>query len=364
MTTAQPINHSSNHSGKTPSIKIAIIGAGIAGLTIAKRLQTAMDNSTIGKMEITMFEKARGVSGRTSTRRAEPFHFDHGAPFFTIKSERFQSFIQPMLAENIVTDWQANVVEMTGTTITESHQWQENTHFIAQPKMNEMAKFLAKGLNVKLGTRVGKIEKVENNQWLLTSDTGAKVGRDINETPTLGERGDLGVFDWVICTAPAEQSAKLVPTDLPFYPRIANSQTEGCYTLMLGFATPQNFGLEVEPNRQLDVALIKDSDLSCIVVNSQKPHRPKHFAVTVLSSNQWAQQHIDDDQAWIQAHLLATASKTLRHDLSNASHIALHRWRYANTSLELEQHNQGKTPFLLDTPAQFAVAGDWLIVIT
>ncbi len=44
---------------------IAIIGAGLSGLTAANILK---DYSNI-----TLFEKSRGVSGRMSTRRAEPF---------------------------------------------------------------------------------------------------------------------------------------------------------------------------------------------------------------------------------------------------------------------------------------------------
>lgn len=51
--------------------KIAIIGAGLSGLSIAHLLKDYA--------QITVFEKARGVSGRLSTRRAEPYVFDHGA---------------------------------------------------------------------------------------------------------------------------------------------------------------------------------------------------------------------------------------------------------------------------------------------
>lgn len=51
--------------------KIAVIGAGLSGLSFAHLLQDYA--------EIILFEKARGVGGRMSTRRAEPYCFDHGA---------------------------------------------------------------------------------------------------------------------------------------------------------------------------------------------------------------------------------------------------------------------------------------------
>jgi renalase len=55
---------------------IAIIGAGIAGLACAQRLQD-------GGCSVTLFDKGRGAGGRMATRRVTtPFGeiaFDHGA---------------------------------------------------------------------------------------------------------------------------------------------------------------------------------------------------------------------------------------------------------------------------------------------
>ncbi len=64
--------------------KIAIIGAGLTGLTLANRLNQ--------HAEVTVFEKARGVGGRMTTRHADPFSFDHGAQFFTVRNKRFGQF--------------------------------------------------------------------------------------------------------------------------------------------------------------------------------------------------------------------------------------------------------------------------------
>jgi predicted NAD/FAD-dependent oxidoreductase len=51
--------------------KIAIIGAGLCGLSVAHFLKDGA--------KITLFEKELGVSGRMSTRRTWIYFFDHGA---------------------------------------------------------------------------------------------------------------------------------------------------------------------------------------------------------------------------------------------------------------------------------------------
>ena len=65
-------------------VKIAIIGSGLAGISTALLLKDQAD--------ITLFEKARGVSGRMSTRIADPYLFDHGAQYFTVRTDAFRSF--------------------------------------------------------------------------------------------------------------------------------------------------------------------------------------------------------------------------------------------------------------------------------
>ncbi|MBB3545378.1 putative NAD/FAD-dependent oxidoreductase [Rhizobium sp. BK176] len=52
-------------------LRVGVIGAGIAGLTIVRSLQKIAD--------VIVFEKSRGVGGRMATRRIDDVSFDHGA---------------------------------------------------------------------------------------------------------------------------------------------------------------------------------------------------------------------------------------------------------------------------------------------
>ena len=56
--------------------KIAVIGAGITGLTLAQLLQ--------GKFDVLLYEKSWRPGGRMSTRHSDEFQFDHGTQYFSI----------------------------------------------------------------------------------------------------------------------------------------------------------------------------------------------------------------------------------------------------------------------------------------
>jgi hypothetical protein len=70
-------------AGYTKSImqniqRVAIIGAGIAGISCARALKAS------GKL-VTLFDKSTGPGGRASHRLFEQWGADHGAQYFTAR---------------------------------------------------------------------------------------------------------------------------------------------------------------------------------------------------------------------------------------------------------------------------------------
>lgn len=51
--------------------------------------------------DVIVFEKAGG-GGQMSTRYSDSFECNHGAQFFTVKTEAFQSFLAPFIDPGIV----------------------------------------------------------------------------------------------------------------------------------------------------------------------------------------------------------------------------------------------------------------------
>ncbi|MBP7900883.1 MAG: FAD-dependent oxidoreductase [Gammaproteobacteria bacterium] len=303
---------------------MAIIGAGLAGITAARGLK--------GKAQIRLFEKSRGVGGRLATRWADPFYFDHGAQFFKAHSPEFKAFLAPWIEQGLVARWDARFVEINEGQIQQQRQWDQfYPHYVGVPSMNTWAKAMAEGLDIQLNTRVDQLSRVDNT-WQLFDEQGAC----------------LGCFDWVIMAIPAPQAQALLPESVSFAQSVAKTQMLPCFSLMLGFDEPLPL--------PFDAALVRGVDISWISVNSSKPGRAEPMTLLINSTNRWAGEHIDDDTETVIAHLCQETGQVIGQPVDHAVHQVIHGWRYAN----LPKQNTSE-PFLIDEQRQIAACGDWLI---
>ena len=306
-----------------PSFSVAVIGAGLSGLVVARRLKNVA--------EVTIYEKSRGPAGRMATRRAGDFEFDHGAQFFTARTRAFREFLDPLLHSDIVANWQADFAELDRSGIRAQRAWDASyPHFVGTPAMNRIGKHLSNGLNVVLETQVAKISR-RNGSWVLYDERNA----------------ELGCFDWVVLAAPAPQTRALAE-EIPALVDLCDSRSmHGCFAMMLGFAEPLQLSWQA--------GLVRDADVSWISVNSSKPGRKPPFTLVVHSTNAWADAHIDQDTEQVLEHLLAEASSVTGENLDTAVHRQVHRWRYANID------KQSGPAYFIDGDARLAACGDWFV---
>ena len=68
-------------------MKVAIVGAGMAGLAAAR---TLVDRGA----RVVLFDKGGSVGGRCATRGQDLGGFDHGAQRFSARSERFATLVR------------------------------------------------------------------------------------------------------------------------------------------------------------------------------------------------------------------------------------------------------------------------------
>ena len=305
--------------------KIAIIGTGLSGLTVAHYLKE--------RAEITLFEKARGVGGRSSSSRAEPYFFDHGAQYFTARTDTFRRFLKPLLKTGVVQRWNAHYCKFDREQIIERKDWgKEEPRYVGIPGMNFVAKYLATNLSVVLKTKITRLELEKTKQkWQLFDQD---------------ERAYSG-FDWIISTAPSPQTLELLPAEFAWHSEIKKIKMHPCFCLMLGFSQSLPF--------EFSAAHFLNSALSWIAVNNDKPARPKNskYSLTVHSSTEFAQEFLEKPPAEVIRELKAELERIFKYDFSKIEYQSLHNWRFANS------FRQKSSNILIDSALNLGACGDW-----
>lgn len=299
--------------------RIAIIGAGISGLTLAQELRA--------HAEVTVFEKARGVGGRMSTRYADPFYFDHGAQFFTARTAAFQKFLTPLIANGVVREWKPKLVGLRPGNDPYDRFWFE-PHYVACPHMNALCKYLATNLEIRVGTEIAPMVRTAD-AWELHST----------------QREMLGTFDDVISTAPPAQTDRLFNGHIPAHAPLPSVQIKACYALMLGLSGPWN--------HHWQAATVDNSPIGWMALNTSKPGREQHGTSLILHATaDWSEQKMESETAAVEQEMLS-ALGALIGPIPEIAYSALHRWRYA-----LVENDTAHGPYHVPDLGMSAV-GDW-----
>ena len=300
---------------------VAIIGAGISGLTLARELYQ--------KAKVVVFEKARGVGGRMSTRYAEPFSFDSGAQCFTARTQAFNNFLKPYFEKGIISEWAGRVINLELGKAETERLWREK-HLVASPNMNSLCKDLAQDIDIKTSCEIAPLPKIRGKAWSLVDKNG----------------NDLGDFDWVISTAPPVQTSRLFSLHLPMDSALNSVNMEPCYSLMIGFDMPWD--------REWIAAKVRNNPIKWISVNSTKPGRNHDVTSLVAHSrSKWAVKHIDDDLSTVRSLMLEQFTKVTGIDFKNSKYIEMHRWLYA-----IIDRSEKKGGYL-DMNLKLAATSDW-----
>jgi predicted NAD/FAD-dependent oxidoreductase len=302
--------------------KIAILGAGLAGLNLANLLKA--------NAEIVLFEKSDKLGGRMATHRCNGFEFDHGAQYFTAKDSLFKDWVARLVDANVVASWPARFVEIEHRSMMSQRTWDDAfPHFVGIPSMNAIAQHLAGGLDVRFNQLITGI-KPQHAKWVLeTAD------------------GQFGEFDWVVSTLPAEQAKVILPDSYQQKKALQSVQMQPCFTLMLGY--------DGDRQSAWDAAFISRSILSWVSVNSAKPNRAKPYTLVAMSQNAWARDNFARPEAQIIDELLAELEGVMGEKLGDATYIKLKKWKYANADKQETQLS------FVDHAAKLACCGDWCI---
>jgi renalase len=253
--------------------------------------------------------------------------FDHGAPYFTVRGERFRSYVEHWIEEGIVLPWQPDVVELhQGRT---NHEGQKGERFVATPGMNEICRRLADGLDVRFNTRVAPPVRDEE-VWSIRGEDGT----------------DLGRFDAVLISAPAPQAAKLLVAAPLLVQRAVKIEMLPSWVVMASFEEPLDLAY--------DAAFLHGSPLTWIARNSAKPGQASSPDAWVLQATPaWSEEQIEQGAPWVMDQLLAVFHEETGSAPQNTTFSAAHLWRNA---VPPKPH---PAPFMLDEKMLIGACGDW-----
>ena len=299
---------------------IAIIGAGIAGLSCAVRLKE------LGH-KVELFEKGRSPAGRMSTKRGEDWTADHGAQYFTARDPLFIQQVGTWVTDQVVARWEPTL------KVFEANQWtasnSKDVRYVGIPGMNAPAKQLAKDLTIHAGQTIDALKR-QAGKWFLHST----------------ESGDIATgFDEVLLAIPGPQALSLVRELDPAAKAIAKrSNMKGCWTLMARFRDNVNV--------PFDAAFVNQELISWVSRNLSKPKRTGKESWTIHANAEWSQEFIELSQEDVTEKILACAKK-LGLDCAEAE-VSIHRWRYASGAAS------PAPAFYLNHELKLGLCGDWL----
>lgn len=293
---------------------IAIVGAGIAGLSCAARLAAA------GR-RVVLFDKGRGLGGRMATRRMEtplgPVAFDMGAQFFTARDPQFA----------------AEVAEWARLGLAERWPAAREDAWIGVPAMNAVVKHLGTGHDIRLSSHVSGFVR-EPEGWRV-----------------LGKGIAARHFSTVVLAVPAEQAAPLLSLQDFALGMIAHhARSRPCWTAMFSF----DRRLPMEDN------IVRESGaIGWAARSTGRPGRPARpgsapESWVVQAEADWSAEHLERPADEIHPLLLAELEAALGTALPAPVASAAHRWRYALSAASGEG-------CLWNPVLRLGACGDWLL---
>lgn len=298
---------------------VAVIGAGIAGLSCARQLQAA-------GYQVTVFDEGAAPGGRMGTRRGDGWQCDHGAQYFTARDPAFIEEVAEWERAGVAALWQPRLAVLGGDA--SALEQRSIARFVGVPRMNAPAEWLSSGLVLK-NRVVIRYMRHDDGGWRLRSDQQALHPEQ---------------FAAVLFAVPALRAAALLEPLLPLTALQASSVVmQPCWSLMLR--------LDQRYDPGYDAAFVNDGPLRWIARDSAKPGRLGDEVWVAQASAEWSATHIDLAEGEVAA-LLTGAFRQLGGPAPVAA--TAHRWRYAKSAAQSRQR-------AVWLPAvRVGLCGDWL----
>ncbi|KZZ46253.1 hypothetical protein A3759_07210 [Thalassolituus sp. HI0120] len=305
---------------------IAIVGAGMAGLSALQRLKEHGH-------QVTIFDKSRGSGGRLATKKVGDASWDMGAQFMRSHDEGFKQALLQWQQEGWIQHWDFQPHLINDEGIHESPDDVER--YVGVSRMTALSrKLLACADQFHASTRIAQCRRSDQS-WHLEDDMG----------------NQFDGFDGLIINTPPLQAQPLLQDIAPELAAQCDVDLMPTFTLLLAF----DQRLSNATANDIKGAFVKHPIIDWVSQNSSKPERDQNLTTWVVhADHDWTRTHSEAPRDGIQQQMLDAFFEVMQSDVITPTESWLHRWLYAIAEQPLHKGA------LVDEQQQLAVCGDWV----
>lgn len=277
---------------------VILIGAGMAGLMAAHTLQDA-------GISVAVIDKGRSVGGRMATRRLGLGVADHGAQFFTVRSEEFNQYVEKWIADEIAYIWSNGFSD--GSLMEPTYDG--HPRYAVHGGMSGLAKHVAEGL---------KDVRLERRIVTATFDQEGWIFQD--------EDGVLYTSRGVIMTPPVPQSLEILDAGAT---SLDDDDFDALASITYAQCLAGMFWVEGKITLPPPGAVQRrNTNFTWIGDNKQKGISPEASVLTIQASEQYSRQMWSAPDGRILASM-KTALEIFLGQGATVRESQLKRWRYS-----------------------------------
>ena len=325
---------------------VAIIGAGLAGLTCGRWLQAA-------GYQVCVLDKSRGLGGRMATRRVTTpggatLRVDHGLRYWQPATAALQALTDELLSAGIIQPWPVTAYEIRQREVLSAVE--QEPVYAAAGGMSAIAKYLARdftpGEQLLTNHRAIALAQ-QNDYWTIECEGGESIAArrcaiaipapqaaDLLSARSSGAPEPRANFDRAIAALRAVE----------YFP---------CLSVLAGYSDRARSAMtRLNPQGWMVADTVGTSTAWAGLDSSKRPAAPAPVVV-IHSKPAFAQRYLDASDLQPAASVLLRANARKLGDwVAQPEWFQIHRWRYAHASEPYPAAILSVTPTL-------ACGGDW-----